>query len=79
MTSQTTGRRLGFDTYQNTLDVTFFRLSRTDADVRANGITSQQQLNVELIAAGFDKPNRLYVVYYGGNMDGGFCGRGTYP
>ncbi|MBM3943871.1 MAG: hypothetical protein FJ317_00065 [SAR202 cluster bacterium] len=77
--SQTSGPKLRFDTYQGELDISFFKLSRTDADVRSFGLDSQSQLQIELLAAGFDHSDKIYVVYYGGNMDGNFCGVGTYP
>lgn len=77
--SQTGGPKFRFDTYQGSLDITFLRLPFTDAEVRANGNRANDQMRAQMILEGFDKPNKLYVVYYGGSMDGNFCGLGSYP
>ena len=56
------GRTLRFNTYQGELDVTFLRLSGSDDAIGGDVVRVQQSL----ASAGFDLPNKLYAVYYGG-------------
>lgn len=78
LAGQTGGRRLRLDTYQGALDITFHRLTRTDADIRAFGAFVRDQVEAELHAAGFNQPNKLYAVYYGGSSTFA-CGGGAWP
>lgn len=75
---QTGGRGLRLDTHEGALDVTFVRLGRTDAQMRAYGIFVRDQIENELLAKGFDDPFKLYSVYYGGGSDLS-CGGGAWP
>jgi hypothetical protein len=76
--SQTEGRHLRLDTYQGNLDITFVRLSRTDAQIRSYNAFVRDQIEQELRAAGFDRPNKVYAVYYGGSSNYA-CGGGAWP
>jgi len=75
---QTSGPRLRFDTYRGTLDITFVRLPRSDAEIRARGEYVRDEIEAELAAAGFTAPRKLYAVYYGGSSDFA-CGGGAWP
>ena len=75
---QTGGRRLRVDNYQRELDITFFRLSRSDAAIRNYNAYVRDQIEAELKQAGFEQPNKLYVVYYGGTSNYS-CGGGAWP
>jgi len=63
----TGGQRVILDRYQGTLDITFYRLPRTDTDISAFGITAINEIQAGIIAAGFNNPNKIYAVYYGGH------------
>ena len=56
------GRTIRLDTYQGELDISFLRASVSDA-VLGGDIDLVER---ELQSAGFDRPNKLYTVYYGG-------------
>lgn len=75
---QTGGPRLRLDTYQGALDVTFFRLSRGDSEIRARGAYVRDEIEAELKAAGFDQRNKILAVYYGGGSTYA-CGGGAWP
>jgi hypothetical protein len=72
------GRALRVDTSQGSLDITFFRLVKTDAAVRALDPFIRDELQTELRAAGFTDPQKLYAVYYDGTSDYA-CGGGAWP
>jgi hypothetical protein len=79
---QTEGKRLRFDTYQGVLDITFFRMSRTEAEVKPYLKWILDQIGIELHRAGFNHPNKIYVVVYGALArvaDFGFCGLANMP
>jgi hypothetical protein len=71
---QTGGRGLRLDTFGGVPDISFVRLTRTNAEVAAdNGL-----LYSELRATSFTLESKLYTVYYDG--DGSLCGSGgPYP
>ena len=75
---QSGGRRLRLDTFQGALDITFFRLSRSDAVISGTGPFVRNHIENELVAAGFDRPNKIYAVYYGGGSTFA-CGDGAWP
>jgi hypothetical protein len=75
---QTGGRGLRLDTFQSELDVSFHRLTLTDAQIAANGIFVRDALERELKAAGFDAPGKIYAVYYDGSSTAA-CGGGAWP
>jgi hypothetical protein len=81
--AETSGRELRLDTYQGSVDVTFFRLSRTDAQVRSgaefgHAAYVRDIIEKDMIAAGFNKANTLYAAYYDGHSDWS-CGGGAWP
>lgn len=78
LASQTGGRRLRLDTYQGALDVSFFRLSRTNATMTAFGAYVRDEIEKELTAAGFSLTNKVYAVYYDGGSTFA-CGGGAWP
>lgn len=61
------GQRVKLDTYQGALDIAFYRLPRTDADISSFGITAINEIQAGITAAGYNNPNKIYAVYYGGN------------
>jgi hypothetical protein len=73
-----TGKEIRMDTYAGgRLDVTFLRLTKTDADMNAAGGNVRDKLEFHLLAKSFDSVDKIYLVYYGGTGDG--CGRGAWP
>lgn len=79
---QTESKRLRFDTYQGALDITFFRMSRTEAEAKEHLKWILHQIEIELHRAGFNHPNKIYAVVYGALArvaDFGFCGLGSMP
>jgi len=78
LSGQTGDRRLRLDTYQGLLDITFYRLNRSDAEIRAYGALVRDQVEAELLAAGFLQPHKLYAVYYDGGSSFS-CGGAAWP
>ena len=76
--AETGGPNLRVDTYQGSLDVSFFRLAATDAAVAARGAFVREAVEAELRAAGFNRPDRLYAVYYDGSSTYS-CGGAFWP
>jgi hypothetical protein len=70
-------RTLGVDVFEGRPDVTFVRLSRTNAEVRAHGEMTRATIETELRARGFDDARNLYAVFYEG--EGDQCGAGSWP
>lgn len=76
--SQTGGKGIRFDTYGGgKLDVTFLQLTKSDVEMNVSGGNVRTKLEYQLFAKGFDSPDKVYLVYYGGDGDG--CGRGAWP
>ncbi len=76
---QTQGKhKVRFDTSHKALDVTFFRLSQTDAEIASSGARVRDRIEDELKKAGFDHPKKIYAVYYGGSSTYA-CGGGPWP
>jgi hypothetical protein len=59
------GQRVRLDTYQGALDIAFYRLPRTDADITSFGLSAIIEIQSGIAAAGFAEPNKIYAVYYG--------------
>jgi hypothetical protein len=78
LAGKTDGRRLRLDTFAGALDITFLRLSRTDAELASHGALVRDEIEQELDAAGFDAPNKVYAVYYDGTSNFS-CGGGAWP
>jgi hypothetical protein len=78
LAAETGGANLRFDTYQGSLDVSFFRLTATDATVASRGAFVREAVEQELRAAGFDRPDRIYAVYYDGSSTYA-CGGAFWP
>ena len=62
-----TAHKFREDQYQGRLDITFFRSSRTDAQIARFGRFILNALHAELEAAGFDDPDTKYLIYYDGS------------
>ena len=78
LTTQTGGRKLRFDTDAGSLDVSFLRMSQTDAQLEAYGPFLHEQVEEAIRAAGFADPNKIYAVYYDGTSTYA-CGDGAWP
>lgn len=78
LAQNTWGRAFRLDTFQGLPDITFFRLSSSDAQVRALGAYVRDELERQLRAAGRIRPDKLYAVYYGGSSTWS-CGGGAWP
>jgi hypothetical protein len=68
---------LGVDLLNGRPDVTFARLSRSDAEVFAHGERMRATIEAELRAMGFDDQRKVYAVFYEGQ--GRQCGAGPWP
>jgi hypothetical protein len=75
---QSGGYALRLDRFQGDLDVTFFRLSRTDAEIASHGDFVRDEIEHDLHAAGFNQKDKLYAVYYDGRSTTR-CGGGSWP
>jgi len=80
---QTNGRHVRFDTYRGALDITFVRLTRSDAQFLGFGMAIREALAADLAAAGFTNQQKIYAVFYGGGSPRSGvqipCGQGAYP
>ena len=72
------GRALRFDTFHGSLDISFLRLSRTDAQMAAYGANVRDQIEVDTKKAGFNTANKIYAVYYDGTSSFA-CGGAFWP
>jgi hypothetical protein len=78
LAAETSGPNLRVDTYQGSLDITFFRLAAPDATLAARGAFVREGVEQELRAAGFDRADRIYAVYYDGSSTTA-CGGAFWP
>jgi len=78
MSLQTGGRQFRMDIYQGALDISFFRMAETDAQVASHASFVREQIQAELNAAGFNQPKKLYAVYYDGTSTFS-CGGSAWP
>lgn len=72
------GLAFRFDTFQGELDITFYRLSRSNAEMIAFGPLVVTQIEQELRNAGRIEPNKRYAVYYDGGSTYS-CGGTAWP
>jgi Ca2+-binding RTX toxin-like protein len=77
LSTKAEGRTLRLDTFGGEPDITFRRLTRTDAELRAFA-HPRGAIEADLDAAGFDDPDKIYAVYYDGTSDSA-CGGGAWP
>ena len=75
---QTGGRALRFDTYQGSVDITFVRLPRPDAEYAARGRNARDLLEQDLRAAGIVTSRKVYPVYFD-VTNGLVCGGASWP
>lgn len=78
LAAQTGGKALRMDTYQGSLDVTFARLTATDAALAARGAFVRDGIETELRARGFTAQGKVYAVYYDGTSTYA-CGGAFWP
>ena len=72
------GPNLRLDTSGGELDVTFFRLAKSNADVRSRGAFVRDEIETALRQAGLVRPNKVYAVYYDGGSSFS-CGGAAWP
>jgi hypothetical protein len=75
---QTNGSQIRLDTYENQMDIAFVRLDSTDEDLAAEGLYIRDRIERELDELGFNNPQKLYAVYYGGTANE-TCSGGAWP
>ena len=75
---QTFNNGLRLDTSGGELDVTFVRLSRTDAQLASRGLLLRDALEDELRAKGIVRSGKVYAAYYDGSSTAA-CGGGAWP
>ncbi len=78
LATQTPGQALRLDTSGAVLDIGFFRLSKTDAEVAARGAFVRDEIEAQMKAAGYTAPGKIYGVYYDGSSSYA-CGGGAWP
>jgi hypothetical protein len=79
LAGKTQGKQaLRIDTFNGSLDITFFRLSRTDEEIASFGPFVRDQIEAELVAAGLTAENKVYAVYYDGTSTFA-CGGAAWP
>jgi hypothetical protein len=78
LAGRTGGRAFRMDTYAGVLDVGFFRLSKTDAQVKSQGAFVRNEIEEQLSAAGLISSSKLYLVYYDGGSTYS-CGGASWP
>jgi hypothetical protein len=76
--AQTSGFGMRLDTSGGELDVTFFRLAESNAQLAARGVFIRDAIESALQSAGFNRPGKVYAVYYGGSNTAA-CGGGAWP
>jgi hypothetical protein len=76
--SQTLGGGLRLDTSGGELDVSFHRLADTNASLAGRGLFLRDAIEQALRAAGFNRPDKVYAVYYDGSSTAA-CGGGAWP
>lgn len=69
LADRTGGRSLRIDEYRGKPDVTFYRLPLSDSDLRSEGARVRDRIEEELNDVGFNSPDKIYAVYYGGTHD----------
>ena len=75
---QTGGSGLRFDTFNGRPDITFYRLSLTDAELADRDPFIRDVIESELGKAGLLTPGKLFGVYYDGSSRHS-CGGGAWP
>jgi hypothetical protein len=75
---QTSGRQIRLDTYLGQPDITFRRLSKTDAQLAAYGASIRDQIEAELHTSGFNAANKIYALFYDGSSTFA-CGGAAWP
>ncbi|HEY0019538.1 MAG TPA: hypothetical protein VGC13_24765 [Longimicrobium sp.] len=78
LAGQTGGRAFRMDTYAGVLDVGFFRLSRTNAEVKSQGAFVRNEIERQLSVAGLISTGKVYLVYYDGGSTYS-CGGASWP
>jgi hypothetical protein len=78
LAGQTDGRKIRLDAVGGEPDITFFRLSRSDVDLKSEGAFTREAIEGELKGQGFDSADKIYAVYYDGGSTYA-CGSGAYP
>jgi hypothetical protein len=78
LVAQTGGKEIRLDTYGGGhLDVSYLKLTRTDAQMNVAGGNVRDKLEYRMLASGFDSVDKIYLIYYAGSGDA--CGRGAWP
>lgn len=78
LSGETNGRTLRLDTFAGAPDVSFLRLTRSDASLQSEGAFTRDAIEAEMRDAGFDSEDKIYAVYYDGGSTYA-CGSGAYP
>ncbi len=75
---QTGGNGMRLDTSGGELDVSFVRLSESDAQLAGRGLFLRDAIESGTRMAGFVDPEKVYAAYYGGSNTAA-CGGGAWP
>ena len=78
LVSQTGNQGLRVDTYHGAPEITFFRMPQTDAQATSQYPWPIWTIGDDLVADGFDKPGKVYAVFYDGHSSWA-CGGAKSP
>lgn len=78
LVTQTGNQGLRVDTYNGVPDITFVRLPQTDAQATSANPWPLWAIGQDLVAAGFDNPNKVYAAFYDGHSSWA-CGGAKSP
>lgn len=78
MAEQTGGPSLRLDTCDGALDVGFFQIQQTEAELKANGVYLRDAIEDAMKSAGLLHPDKIVVAFYGGDAAEA-CGGGAWP
>jgi hypothetical protein len=79
LSGQTGGKAFTLDTAGGAADITFARLSQSDAEVASHGLYIPDFIAPELRARGLSDPWKVYLVYYDGSAHHNECGGAPSP
>ncbi len=75
---QTGGITLRTDTFNGSLDISFYRLTKNDTEMQSYGAWLVTEIEKELKVSGFNSTNKIYAVYYDGGSNYA-CGGAAWP
>ncbi len=78
LAARTGGRALRLDTYRGDVDISFYRLQMSEADLADPGVFPVAEVERELAAAGLLRDQKIYAIYLDGPSSE-MCGGAAWP